>query len=183
MPSVEDALRTQIANIERSSGRTVAEWRTLAQERGLAKHGEIVAWLKAEHGMSHGSANRVAIEVLKAPDAPVGEEAIDALYAGPRAALRPLHDRVVGLARSFGPDVELAPKKAWLSLRRQKQFATVGPASASRLEVCLNLPETPAGGRLEAPSGAMLPRRVRLGSEAEVDAEFEGWLREAYARS
>jgi hypothetical protein len=77
----------------------------------------------------------------------------------------------------------LLRKKAWLSLRRQKQFATVGPASASRLEVCLNLPDTPAAGRLEAPSGAMLPRRVRLGSAADVDAEFEGWLREAYARS
>jgi hypothetical protein len=48
MPSVEDALQTQIANIERSSGRTMTEWRVLAQERGLAKHGEIVAWLKAE---------------------------------------------------------------------------------------------------------------------------------------
>jgi hypothetical protein len=184
MPTVEEQLRTQIANIERSSGRTMAEWRALARERGLAKHGQIVAWLKAEHGMSHGNANRVALEALR-EDAPAGAPADDlvaAMYAGPRAGLRPLHDRIVALAQSFGPDVELAPKKAWLSLRRAKQFATVGPASASRLEVCLNL-DTPPTDRLEAPTGAMLPRRVRLASDEDLDAQFRGWLHEAYDRS
>jgi hypothetical protein len=104
------------------------------------------------------------------------------MYAGPKAGLRPLHDRVVALAQSFGSDVELAPKKAWLSLRRAKQFATVGPASASRLEVCLNL-DRPPTDRLEAPAQGMLPRRVRLASDADLDAEFTGWLREAYDRS
>jgi Domain of unknown function (DUF4287)/Domain of unknown function (DUF5655) len=182
MASVEDGLRTQIANIERSSGKTMAEWRAAVHERGLARHGEILALLKTEHGLSHGSANRVAIEVLKPDEAPTDAAAIDAIYAGRNAALRLLHDQIVELAESFGPDVELAPKKAWLSLRRTKQFATVGPASSKRLEVCLNL-DRPSTGRLEAPTDAMLPRRVRLESEADVDAEFRGWLREAYDRS
>lgn len=183
MPSVEDALRTQIANIEASSGRTMAEWRALARQRGLGKHGEILGWLKTEHGMSHGNANRVAIEALRADDEPTGDAQVAAMYAGGKAALRPLRDRVVGLARSFGADIEEAPKKSWLSLRRKQQFATVGPASSARLEVCLNLPETPPAGRLEAPSAGMLPRRVRLSSEADIDAEFTGWLRAAYDRS
>jgi hypothetical protein len=183
MPTIEEQLQTQISNIEKASGRTMAQWRVLAREQGLATHGVILKWLKAEHGMTHGNANRVAIEVLKPDEAPSGEAAVDAIYAGRNGALRPLHDRIVDLARSFGPDVELAPKKAWLSLRRNQQFATVGPASATRLEVCLNLPETPAGGRLEAPTEAMLPRRVRLASEADVDTEFRHWLRAAYDRS
>ena len=183
MPTIEAQLQTQIANIEKSSGRSMAEWRMIVQRRGLAKHGQIVAWLKAEHGMSHGNANRVAIEVLKPADAPTGDAAIDAIYAGRTAGLRPLHERIVHLAQSFGPDVELAPKKAWLSLRRTKQFATVGPASSSRLEVCLNLPDTAATDRLEAPTQAMLPRRVRLSTHADVDAELTRWLREAYDRS
>jgi hypothetical protein len=183
MPTVEEQLQTQISNIERSSGRTMAEWRALVRERGLTKHGEILAWLKGEHGMSHGNANRVALEALRADTPASAPDMVDAMYAGGKSALRPLHDRVVAIATSFGSDVELAPKKAWVSLRRAKQFATVGPASASKLEVCLNLPETPPTDRLEAPSAAMLPRRVRLASEADVDAQFLGWLREAYERS
>jgi len=42
MPTVEKQLQTQIANIERSSGLTMAEWRTQAAARGLTKHGQIV---------------------------------------------------------------------------------------------------------------------------------------------
>jgi hypothetical protein len=187
MATVDDALRTQIANIEASSGRTMGEWRILAQERGLAKHGAIMAWLKGEHAMTHGSANRVALEVLRVePSAEAGSvptDPADAIYTGKGTALRPLHDAIVEYARSLGPDVQLAPKKAWISLRRGQQFATVGPASATRLEVCLNLPETPAGDRLEAPSSGMLPRRVRLSAAQEFDDELRTWLREAYARS
>jgi hypothetical protein len=133
--------------------------------------------------MSHGSANRVAIEALKQPDEPNGQAAIDAIYSGRNAALRPLHDRIVALAQAFGSDIELAPKKAWLSLRRTKQFATVGPASVGRIEVGLNLPETTPAGRLESTPDGMLSRRVRLSSEAEVDTEFQRWLRDAYDRS
>jgi hypothetical protein len=181
MPTVEQGLATQIANIERTSGRTMAEWRTAIRERGLSKHGEIVAWLKEDHGMSHGNANRVALEALKADTQPA-DDPLDAMYAGPKAALRPLHERVIELARSYGSDVELAPKKAWVSVRRTKQFATVGPASASNLEVCLNLDRQPTD-RLEAPTQGMLPRRVRLASDDDLDAEFRGWLREAYDRS
>lgn len=61
MPSVEDALRTQIRNIEAQHGRSMSEWTALIAARGLTKHGEILAWLKSEHGMSHGNANRVAL--------------------------------------------------------------------------------------------------------------------------
>jgi hypothetical protein len=85
MPTVEEQLQTQIANIERSSGRTMAEWRTEAVARGLTKHGQVVAWLKTEHGMSHGNANRVAIEVLKPVEAPTGDAQIDAIYSGRNA--------------------------------------------------------------------------------------------------
>jgi hypothetical protein len=44
-------------SIERTYGRPVAEWTALIRERMPAKHGELVAWLKAEHGLGHGHAN------------------------------------------------------------------------------------------------------------------------------
>ena len=96
--------------------------------------------------MSHGNANRVAIEVLKPVEAPTGDAQIDAIYSGRNAGVRALHDRVVETVLAFGPDVELAPKKTYVSLRRAKQFGMVGPGTGGRLEVCLNLPDAPIAG-------------------------------------
>lgn len=182
MPSVEEQLQTQISNIERSSGRTTAEWRLEAAARGLVKHGQILAWLKTEHGMSHGNANRVAIEALKPAEVPTADAQIDAIYSGRNAGVRPLHDRVIEIAQAFGRDVELAPKKTYVSLRRTKQFGMVGPASGGRLEICLNLPDAPVDGRMQS-GGGMLARRVLIAADGELDDKLTAWLREAYERS
>jgi len=102
--------------------------------------------------------------------------------SGPRGSLRPLHDRVVEIARGFGADVQLAPKQTYVALRRSKQFGTVGPASGGRLEIGLNLKGVEPAGRLEASTG-MCTRRVRFSDPAELDPEVIGWLREAYDRA
>ena len=75
--------------------------------------------------------------------------------------MRPFHDQVIALTRGFGNDVELAPKQAYVSLRRSKQFGTVGPGPAGRLEIGLNLEGHRAIGRLET-AGGMCTHRVRL---------------------
>jgi uncharacterized protein DUF5655/uncharacterized protein DUF4287 len=182
MASLDDQLRTQIRNIENATGRSMDEWTALVGASGRAKHGEIVAWLKAEHGFSHGNANRVAIEALRGPAAPEGDALVDKIYSGPKGALRPLHDRVIALAAGLGDDVEQAPKQAYVALRRSKQFGTVGPASGGRLEIGLNLKGVEPGGRLE-PSSGMCTHRVRISDAGELDAEVIGWLRAAYDRA
>ena len=182
MASLDDALVSQMHNIETATGRPFTEWVTLARASEIAKHGQLVAWLKAEHGFGHGNANLVANVALKPDDAPVGEDLVDAIYAGPKAGLRPLHDHVVEAIDAFGSDVEHAPKQAYVSLRRHKQFATVGPGPRGTLEVGLNLPgETPVG-RLE-PTTGMCTHRVRLTDADGLDEELVGWLRTAYDRA
>jgi hypothetical protein len=181
MPTVEDAVRTQVSNIEQATGRSMDEWVALVKASGRERHTEVVAWLKAEHGYGHGNANLVAI-IAKRGSAVGGDELVDAMYAGPKATLRPFHDRVIELARSFGADVELAPKQSYVSLRRAKQFATVGPGPNGRIEIGLNLAGVQPGGRLE-PAGGMCTHRVRLSSTDELDAEMIGWLQDAYDRA
>lgn len=56
MATVDDAIKSQLRNIERATGRSVEEWVALVRANGKERHGEIVAWLKAEHGFSHGNA-------------------------------------------------------------------------------------------------------------------------------
>ena len=182
MATVEEAFRKQEQNIGTRTGRPFEAWVELARSSGKAKHAEIVAWLKSEHGFGHGDANHVAIVALRGPDAPEGDDLIDAIYSGPKAGLRPFHDRVIDVANGFGSDVELSPKQAYVSLRRAKQFGTVGPVAGGRLEIGFNLKGVAPAGRLEPASG-MCTHRVRLSDPAEFDAEVVGWLREAYDRA
>lgn len=183
MSSVEQQVATQIANIEQSTGRSMAEWIELLRASGLEKHGQQVAWLKEHHGIGHGNANLLAIKAREqAAGGPLADDAlVNAHYTDRNAALRPLYEAVVATVRAFGSDVELAPKKTYVSLRRRKQFGQVGPA-AGRLEICLNLPGRPPTQRLRAISG-MATHRVRISGEAELDDELVGWLREAYERA
>ena len=182
MSTLDDAVATQIRNIERKHGRSMDELVGLVAASRLEKHGEIVAWLKSDHGFGHGDANLVAMTARRGAEAPQGDALVDAIYAGPKAGLRPFHDQVIALARSFGDDVELAPKQAYVSLRRSKQFATVGPASGGRLEIGLNLKGREPSGRLE-PTTGMCTHRVRLAAPDDFDDEVRTWLREAYDRA
>ena len=134
MPSIEDQIRSQIANIEASTGRSLADWIGIVRASGIEKHAPAVAMLKAEHGLGHGNAN---IIVVKAREADAGraqgdEALVELHYAGKYASLRPLYDAVIATVVGFGDDVELAPKKTYVSLRRRKQFAQVGPAAGQR---------------------------------------------------
>jgi predicted transport protein len=142
-----------------------------------------VAMLKAEHNLGHGNANRIAIEARQADagGAPSAEDLVASQYAGRNEALRPAYDAVIAIVRKFGDDVELSPKKAYVSLRRRKQFGQVGPASG-QLEVCLNLPGKEPTERLTAISG-MATHRVRVADSSGLDDELIGWLREAYDRA
>ena len=179
MSTVDDATATMIANYPARTGRSLDEWVALVRSSGPARHGEIMTLLKTEHGMSHGFANLVALTALKRHELASGEDPADTIYAGPKAALRPLHDAAVAAATGFGPDVELAPKKSYVSLRRSKQFATIGPGPGGRLEIGLNLRDVEPNGRLEATTG-MCTHRLRIASRDELDAQVLGWLRQAY---
>lgn len=183
MPTIEEQIGNQIANIERSSGRSLAEWIEIVRASGHDKHAQAVAMLKAEHGLGHGNANLIVIKAREAAagGAPSDVDTIASQYAGKNAGLRPAYDAVVALVQGFGDDVEVAPKKAYVSLRRRKQFAQVGPASG-QLEVGVNLPGTEPTARLRPISG-MATHRVRIADASGLDDELVGWLREAYDRA
>ena len=105
---------------------------------------------------------------------------MDRIYTGPKEALRPIHEKVMAAIETFGP-FEIAPKKTYLSLRRKKQFAMVGPATNTRVEVGINMKGVKGTSRLEAlPPGGMCPYKVKLTSPAEVDAELIAWIKKAY---
>jgi hypothetical protein len=183
------ALLTQLRNIQAKTGKSLAELHAVIADSGLAKAGERRALLMERFKLGYGDANTVALLYGKPlpslePGAVVAAvpagAALDAIYAGPKAPLRALHDAVMAIVRGFGP-FEEAPKKAYISLRRSKQFAMLGPATQKAIEIGLNAKALSGSARLKAmPAGGMCPYTVRVSAPAEIDAELAGWLRTAY---
>jgi predicted transport protein len=107
---------------------------------------------------------------------------VTAQYDGPKAGLRPLYEAVLAKAQVFGDDVEVAPKKTYVSLRRHRQFALIRPATRSQREIGLNLKGEAGGARL-VPTTGMCTHLVRISGADELDPELVGWLRAAYEQA
>lgn len=184
MATPEEQTATMIANLKEKTGKTLEQWLALVKKSGLAKHGEIVKLLKGEHEMGHGFANLVAHKALSsdAGSAESGAALVEAQYAGKKAGLRPIYDALVQAVAKLGKDIELAPKKAYVSVRRSKQFALFQPSTPERLDVGINLKGVTPTARLEASGSfsSMVTHRVRISSVKQVDRELAGWLKQAY---
>jgi hypothetical protein len=182
---MDKAITTQLANIEKRTGKTIDELAAVLKASGLNKHGELRDLLKRELGMGHGDANLVVHHALKSDGASAAADksadaVLDEIYTGPKASLRPVHDAVMAIVETLGP-CEIAPKKGYVSLRRAKQFAMVGPATRTAVEIGLNAKNLPTDPRLVVvPPGGMCNYKVRVSSADEVDATVRDWLQRAY---
>jgi len=185
--SPDDMAATMIANMKEKTGKTLAQWIAIAKKSGEEKHGGVVKYLKSEHGLTHGFANLVAHKYLKsdAGSASADTDLVAAQYAGPKVGLKPIYDAVIKAASALGKDVEVSPKKTYVSLRRNKQFAIIQPSTKTRVDLGINLKDTAPAGRLEASGSfnAMVSHRIRLENPADVDKDVKAWLKKAYAKS
>ncbi len=181
---VDAATASMIKNLEEKTGKKLAEWVKIVKAMGDLKHGQIVKELKEKHELGHGYANLVAHSAagFVGEGAPGGDDLVVAMYAGEKAGLRPIYDKIAAEVAKFGGDVEISPKKTYVSLRRSKQFALVQPTTKTRVDVGINLKGVPAAGRLEASGSfnAMVSHRVRVEAIGDVDKELIGWLKKAY---
>jgi hypothetical protein len=182
---------SQLKNIQARTGKTIAELHAAVTASGATRYGEKRTWLMEQFKLGYGDANAVVHFIDKpVPDlsgdapptaAPAADgDPLAAIYAGAKAELRPLHEAVMSQVRAFGA-FEEAPKKTYISLRRKKQFATIGPATKDSVEIGLNAKELPAHARLKVqPPGSMCYAITRIASASEVDTLLKGWLRLAY---
>jgi hypothetical protein len=180
----EQMTQTMIDNMPEKTGKSMQQWLQIVAKSGLQKHGEIVKKLKADFGMGHGFANLVAHMHLAAKSPAQGsDDLVSVQYKGPKEGLRPIYDALAKMIAAFGKDVEVSPKKTYVSFRRSKQFALVQPSTKDRVDLGINLKGVPAGPGLEASGSfnAMVSHRVRLSARGEVDQELIGWLQQAYA--
>ena len=171
------------ASLKEKTGKPLEHWIKVAKASGLTKHMQILKYLKDEHGLSYGHANTVAFKTLGTDAASAGgdDELLTGMFKG-KEHYRPIYDKLAKAIQAFGKDVELAPKKSYVSVRRKKQFAILQPSTKTRFDVGINLKGHPGTSRLDA-GGAfngMVSHKVGIADAREVDKELLGWLKEAY---
>jgi hypothetical protein len=184
-----EMIATVKANMLEKTGKTFEDWVKIAKAKGPATSRECYAWLKKEHGVPHLSAEIIADKasgacLLEAYDNP--DALVEAMYSGPKASLRPIHDELVKLARKLGKDVVVTPCKTYVSLRRKKQFAIVKPTTRTRVDLGFTLSNVKPDGRLEAvrrAAGDRISHAIKIASKKEIDAEVKRWLAEAYRQN
>jgi hypothetical protein len=185
MADLDKAIATQLANIENKAGKSLAQLSAAIAKSGKAKHGEIRAWLMEQYGLGHGDANTLTHYALKSDGAASAtvaapEAVLSEIYSGKKAHLRAVHEQIMaGIAR-FG-DFEIAPKKGYVSLRRKKQFAMLGPKTNERFELGLNLKDDVRDPRIKPqPPGGMCQYIASLTSADDVDAKLIAIVKRAY---
>jgi hypothetical protein len=174
---------TMIKNLKEKYGKSLEEWIEVVKKTGIQKHGEIIKFLKSEHGFTHGFANLVSLKARGTDSASADstDSLVDDQYKG-KESLHPIYVKLISEVKKFGNDVEVAPKRAYVSLRRKKQFALVQPSTKTRLDIGINLKGFDTTDRLEASGSfnAMCSHRVRTAYVSDVDDELISWLHQAY---
>ncbi len=181
--SPEEMLESMIGNMKDKTGKSLPQWLKIAAGSKLAKHGELVKFLKTDHGMTHGFANVVATKTLQGDAKPASAgELVESQYAGDKSALRPIYEAIIAAVNRFGSDVEVSPKKAYVSLRRAKQFGIIQPSTKTRMDLGLNLKTVQGKGVLKDGDkwGGMCSHHISINSVDDITPEVIDWLRKAY---
>lgn len=180
---MSDQLKTMMNNIAEKTGKPFQEWVDLVRAKNFSKHGEIMKFLKGDHGFTHGYANLVAHKAKESDSDSIADKdsMIDVQYKGKEHFLS-IYEELSKAVAKFGKDVEFSPKKAYVSLRRKKQFGCLKPATKTRYEVGINLKGQPSEGILEAitKSGAMFSHQINISKDEKLNPEIIKWLKKAY---
>ncbi len=180
---MDPMVKKMFESIESKYGKPVSYWVGIIRSSGLEKHGERVNLLKKEYGFSHGFANLVAHEA-KNPgfgDATKNDdnELLENQFSG-KDNLRPLYNSIIKSVEKFGPDVEVAIKKNYVSLRRDVQFGILQPSTRARLDVGLVLKSDEPDLEKAGSFNSMCSHRIRLEEVDSVNKETIEWLKKAY---
>ncbi len=174
-----------LKELPQTTGRDLDAWIVLVKASGAHSRAERVAWLMGQHGFGRVAATAVASRVDgDATDYEDQSGLLDAMYAGPKAPLRAIYERLVELGNALGPEFSLYQCGSQTTFKRGRQFAWIKPTTRTRVDLGLALPGCEPCERLVPVSGTNDKDRVRLriglSSVTDVDAEVEQWLARAW---
>jgi hypothetical protein len=177
---------TGLKLLKERTGKTLEEWIRVVKKSGPPTEKERMAWLKEEHGITTNYALWIAKRADgKGAAADYDPEAmVEEMFAGKKAGLRPIYDRMLALAFKLGKDVRVSPCKTMVPFYRKYVFAQVKPSTSSRVDVGFAFKDLKPTGKLISTGGFekgdRITHRIPATSIHEIDTEVEKWLRHAY---
>jgi len=191
----EEQKARMIASLSEKTGKDLKDWsESLSGLRDLP-HMQLVRHLKSEFQVTHGFANLIAHEVRAEPSsrfvnscqssAPHFESHLDTLIMNKSSALGPVADQILIFVQSLGSDISIAPKKAYLSFRRKKQFGLLQPSTRDRIDLGLILKNVDPGCRIVV-SGSfnkMVSHRIRIENGSDFGSDAKRAIELAYSQA
>ena len=187
-------VRAMTANLEARTGRGLAAWIDVVRREGPAGDRERLVWLKMRHKLGGATAGLIVERAagrgreFADPETylAAAPRLADALFSGPKAALRPLYEALARLACSIADDVRVCPTTTAVAIHRRHVVAEIKPVSRTRLELGLALGAEKGRGRLVETGGLAkkdrLTHSVSVERLEEIDDELTAWLRLACGR-
>jgi len=181
-----------IHDLPAKTGRSLDEWIAFVKKSGPPTEKERREWLKTEHKLGTNSAISIAERAdgkrteVDSPEAylEAAEKWVDAMFTGPKTALRPVYDRLLKVVLAVRKDVKACPGKTAVALYRNHVFAQIKVATNSRVDLGLALGNMKTPKRLIDTGGFekkdRITRRIEVKSKADIDDELKKWLRKAY---
>jgi hypothetical protein len=181
-----------VASLPEKTGRSLDQWVALVRKSGPATEKERREWLKKEHGLATNSAWWIAERAegkgteTDSPEAYLlaAGHYVEQMFAGSKAALRPIYDELLRLGLSLGNDVKACPCQTIVPFYRHHVFAQIKPTTRTRIDLGFALGSRKAEGHLIDTGGFAkrdrITHRIPLSSAGEIDAEVKRWLRVAY---
>ncbi|HLG13829.1 MAG TPA: DUF5655 domain-containing protein [Blastocatellia bacterium] len=187
-------MRKWLDELPEKTGRSLDEWIALVKKSGPPTEKERRDWLKSAYGLGTNSAwwiaERAAGKNLDEgdPDAylKAAEGYVEAMFSGPKSALRPIYDKLLKLGLQTGKDVKACPCQTIVPLYRNHVFAQIKPTTQTRIDMGFALGDMKPKGRLIDTGGFAkkdrITHRIPITSVAEIDDEVKRWLKVAYDR-
>lgn len=197
-PSVKQ-MQEWVRTLPTSTGKSLAAWVRAIRAEEFKGPAEARAWLKKEHGMGtnacwHLAERAFARDLSLMDDDPerylaLAPKYVDGQYAGKKAGLRAIYEKLYGAFRGLGSDVLICPCKTIVPAYREHVFAQIKPTTNTRVDLGLCLTALVKEGRVLPDrlidTGGFAKRdrithRVALASPEDVDAFALKWLARAY---
>jgi Domain of unknown function (DUF5655)/Domain of unknown function (DUF4287) len=181
-----------VTELPQKTGRSLEQWIKLIKKSGPRTEKERREWLKTEHGMGTNSAWWIAERAegktseLDDPDAYLKAAAgyVEAMFAGSKAELRPLYDKLLKLGLAAGKEAKACPCATIVPLYRNHVFAQIKPTTRTRIDMGFALKDMKPTGRLIDTGGFAkkdrITHRIPISSLADIDDEVKHWLKFAY---
>lgn len=183
-----------VADLKQKTGRTLEEWLKLIKKSGPKDEKARREWLQTEHGLGTNSAWWLA-ERAEGKASEVGdpdtyleaaEGYVEGMFAGSKAALRPIYDAILKVGLKVGKDVKACPCQTIVPLYRNHVFAQIKPTTTKRVDIGFALGDMKPKGRLIDTGGFAkkdrITHRIPLESVKDIDDEVKHWLKVAYDR-